>query len=209
MSNNYSYPFASPISYSNAGEKHIKNLDAIRQNLDNQVPLDYLNNIYDEKYYDNNITTKFAFQKTQPNTFLTDNSITELTALSEDFILPEVENYAKEYLRCIGVNKEIFELEISSVWSINYYPNSWQDIHNHNKCHFTCVLYVWAENLTGGDLAMINPTPVSYMFGMPKFTKVKPTTGDLLIMPGWMEHKVDLIRQGKRTVIVFDVVIDY
>ena len=206
---NFSYPFSSPVSYTNAGEKHLKNLDMTRQYLDNQVPLDFLSNVYDEKHYDDNSATKFAYQKSYPKTFLTDETVPELKIVSEDFIIPEVEKYAKEFLKNIGKPHEFFQLEIPELWSINYYPNSWQEIHSHNRCHFSCIFYVWAENIKGGDLVLINPAPVSYMFGMPKLNKVKPKTGDLVIIPGWLEHKVDLLHQGKRTVIVFDVVIDY
>lgn len=200
----YYNPFASYIYFDN--ESKIQSHDMLIKWVDtvyNSSPFKDKGN-----FYGNGFTTYFYEDFTgNLNKFIEFNELSKL-------ILEKSAEYLNEIIKMnndgAGMNIDIDkEIEISNMW-FNVNPKGGhQGKHHHAKNLLGGTYYLQVPD-DSGDIQFSNPNPLSYYMNQKPYDihmitpsiNFKPTAGDLLIWPGWMDHEISMNKTDEKRITI-------
>jgi len=120
------------------------------------------------------------------------NKIKEFSLLV-DFINDQSQLYWKELQYATHMKPMVYEM-----WANVYKKNSFIDNHNHSPIHMTASFYL-NQPLNGGNLSFENPNITllkhqPYEIDNIRYNsifeqEIEVNTGDLVIFPGWLNHR--------------------
>jgi uncharacterized protein (TIGR02466 family) len=107
-----------------------------------------------------------------------------------------IKSHVKTYWKILEIDNRL-EPEIDQCWSNIHYQGSSTEYHSHSLMPIVATFYVEAhENC--GNLILINPMEYGLThipYGVPIENKtetgIKVSTGDLVLFPGWVRHRVE------------------
>ena len=144
----------------------------------------------------------------KPQSDFSDGSLTDRIPLLKT--LADVK-YTEFFKEALGMDLNDFEYDFKS-WLTGSTNGYNMDIHNHSGAPFAAVFYLLAEEQDqGGELVMYDPrtnanrgfhSKFKHFFSPIEYT---PTTGDVLIMPGYVYHSVRQFYSSLRMAVPVDI----
>ena len=146
-----------------------------------------------------------------PQSDFSDGSLTDRIPLLKT--LAEIK-YTEFFKDALEMDLEDFSYDVKS-WLTGSTNGYNMDIHNHSGAQFAAVFYLLAEEKdAGGQLVMYDPrVNANRGFDSNKFRHFfspiehTPSTGDVLIMPGYVYHSVRQYHSSLRMAVPVDIFI--
>ena len=85
------------------------------------------------------------------------------------------------------------ELELFDCWGVIYQKNEWTNAHDHWPHPWSFVYYIQCGE---------NDSPLSFPDGRQLGLHIQPSSGDMVLFPGWLRHKVNSQLADNERIIV-------
>lgn len=147
----------------------------------------------------------------KPQSDFSDSTLTDRIPLLKQVAY---EKYSEFFKTAFDLNLKDFNYEFKS-WLTGSKGNYYMDLHNHSGAPWVAVFYILSEETDkGGDFVAYDPRAnanrgftdkFKFMFNPIEFI---PTTGDVVIMPGFVYHSVRPYNSSLRLAIPVDLFIE-
>ena len=145
---------------------------------------------------------------TNPTPNSLDNDLTERVPALKDIAIEKFTDYIAE-----AFHKDLNDYDYKlSAWLTGSAGGYSMDLHNHSGSPFVSVFYLMCEDQnSGGELVIQDPRTNANRGFLPEFQdhfkplEFIPSTGDVVIMPGYLYHYVKVYKSSMRFAVPVDL----